>query len=235
VALTLATLRARTKQALGGTAITSEVDETWYNERVNQGYRRLCTFQGQVSRPGVKQPQFRILRFMALESTSDQLLATGMSSNFVTPGEGQSLVYMVTDLYDVTNRRPMRRISRRKMQRLDPTETGMPRLWVPAGNSGGVGYRIYPTPSTTSEEVTVREYTYKYPAAMTSDSESPVIPDEWHHAIWMAAASDGALILDWTAKYQELEQRFLGFISERKSQYEEASFAGGPGHFNIRV
>lgn len=235
MSLTLSTLRSRTKQALGGTTITSEVDDTWYNERVNQGYRRICTFQGMVTRPGMRQPQLRILRFMELEGTSDRSLTTSLTDNFVAPSLGQANTFMITDLYDLTNRRPVRRISRRKMQRLDPTETGIPRLWVPAGNANGVGYRIYPLPSTTSEEISVREYYYRYPADLSSDSSAPVIPAEWHHAIWMAAASEGALILDWMDKHQEMEQRLIQFIAERKSPYEEASFAGGRSSFDVRT
>jgi len=172
---------------------------------------------------------------MELETTNSQTISTTLTDNFITPISTGRDLYMVTDLYNTTDKRPVRRISKRKMQRLNPTETGKPRLWCPVGSLTGVGYRIYPIPSTSSQQITVREYSYYYPLILSTDSQEPVIPDEWHPVIWMMAAAEGALLLDWTEKEQEMEGKAKLFIASRKSPYEEASFAGGRTHFNVRV
>ena len=67
------------------------------------------------------------------------------------------------------------------------------------------------------------------------DGTEPAIPDEWHPPIWMAAAGEGAGILDWMDKQEEMEGKLLRYIAERKSPYEAASFSGGRTSFNIRT
>lgn len=91
-----------------------------------------------------------------------------------------------------------------------------------------MGYYIYPRPGSTADAISVYEYIYKYPANLTGTA-TPVIPVNWHDAIWMGASADGARLIDDTQRAEELEGRFLAFIAERKSPHEEASYGGLSG------
>lgn len=220
------------KQALGNKNVTSD-SAAWYLARVNSAYRRICTFQGPVKRPGMRQPQLRVLRFFELADSITNTITSALTDNFVTPATSQASLFMVTDVYDTTNDRWMSRPGLRHMRRLNPDATGIPREWVPDGKGGVLGYRIYPRPSTSAEEITVREYVYKYPAALTSGGAAPVIPEPWHQAIWIAAAAEGARLLEWPEKAAEFESQFMEFLAERKSPMEEASSSGGRRWFTV--
>lgn len=224
----LPALRTMTKQLLGQRTITTSDDTTWYSDRVNAAYRRLTTFQGHVTTPALKQPALRILRFMELERQDDRTITT-TGNPFVAPVA--SGVYMILDVYDRTNNRWLSRIPIKYYRRLDPDETGTPVRWTPGGQ-GGVVYFVHPIPSAVSEEIAVRETTYTYPTALTGTG-SPIIPEVWHPAIAYAAASEGALLLDWRDRHAEMEQRFLSYIAERKSPHEEADYSGGRRYFHV--
>ena len=179
------------------------------------------------------QPQFRILRFFELEQRSARAISAG-TSNFITPTA--SNVCVVTDIYDRTNDRGLKRVNTREMRRYDPDATGVPRYWRPAGDAGTIGYEVSPYPAAASSAIDVYEYTYNYPASLVNATDSPVIPAAWHPAIWMAAAAEAAEILDIPEKSQEMEARFVGFIAERKSPREESAYTGRAGaRSNIMV
>lgn len=232
--MTKAELRTATKQALGNVSSTT-VTDTWYDSRVYSAYRRLCTFQGQVTRPGSVQPQFRVLRFYELEQRSSRALNTSLAENFVTPNS--SNVFSILDIYDRTNDVPLRRMSRREWLALDPDDTGTPTRWHPGGKSGYMGYYIDKRPSAGdgSEDITVYEYTYQYPATLTLDTTEPIIPLEWHPAIWYGAVAEGAQLLDDSEKAAEYEALFIKFIAERKTPHEEAmtGYSGGRRYIPI--
>lgn len=237
--MNLTDLRALTKQLLGQRVVTSTDDATWYIDRVNSGYRRLATFQGFVTTPSMKTPSQRILRFHELESMTARTLNGGAfptSRNFVQPAVSSTLVYSMLDVYDRSNDRWLQRIPIKYMRRLNPDENGTPLRWTPGGdgaNPQAVGYYVHPKPTAASaEEIDVYEYAYRYPAALTG-TDSPIIPEVWHPAIAFAAAAEGALLLDMPERHTELEQRFMSYIAERKSPYEEGSYAGGRRYFNV--
>jgi hypothetical protein len=236
--MTLAQLRTATKHAMSNRTATTGVviNDAWYTDRVNSGMRRLCSFQGMVTRPGMKQPQFRVLRFFELESrvvrpidttaTSNYILPAIADSNFLDPPRG---VAAIIDVYDRTNARGLNRVSRREMMSLNPERTGRPRRWCPFGQDGQLVYAIDAIPATTSDEIEVYEWTYLHPVAMTDDDESPVIPEAWHVPIWYAAVAEAATLVDWPDRAQEYESKFMSYVAERKSPHEEADVSGYAG------
>lgn len=234
---TKAELRILVKQAVGGRS-SATITNGWYDQRIHNGYVRLCTFQGPVSRPGRAQPQFRVLRFFELEERTARSLTTSLTTNFVTaqaPASG-NIPMVVSSLYDRTNNISLRRPSRRDVLRLDPDATGRPTRWLPAGQGGVVGYFLDKIPVVASDNIDVYEYTYCYPVEMATDGTYPLIPPAWHEAIWLAAAVETAALLDMPEKADELNQRFLAFIAERKTPHEEASSSGiGGARGNIRI
>jgi hypothetical protein len=207
--------------------------DVWYTERINSGYSRVTTFQGVVMAPGMRRPQFRALRFYELYFDDDRAITTEdvTSSNFITPKATPAQVFYVDNVYDLTNDRPLRRRAIRYMNRLNPQTTAIPRVWCPAGKETA-GYYIHPIPGDSTDEISVRERTYQYPVPL-SGTKTPVIPPAWHAAIWMAAASEGAALIDWPEKAGEMEQMFMKFIAERKSPVEAAGAAGGRRHFTV--
>lgn len=237
--MTLGDLRTLVKQLLGQRVISTVNDTTWYNDRVNAAYRRLSTFQGYVTAPGLKQPAQRILRFHELENMTARTLnvaAFPLSTNFVQPSVAN--VYTVMDVYDRDNDRWLQRVPVKYMRRLDPDETGTPLRWTPGGDGANtaqaVGYYVHPKPTAgSSEEIAVYEYTYRYPTALSTDGNSPVIPEVWHPAIAYAAASEGALLLDWRDRHADMEQRFMAYVAERKSPYEEGAYSGGRRYMQV--
>lgn len=228
--LTLTRLIALTKQALGGRD-TGLMDDPWYTERINSAYARLCTFQGQVLSPGMRQPQFRVIRFFELYRDDDRTIASSGTTNFITPTTSEEVVY-VDSVYDLTNDRPLKVRASRWMKDRNPDSLGIPRQWVPGGRQGVTGYYVFPRPSTSSDEISVRETTYVYPDEL-SGAEVPVIPKAWHAAIWPAAAAEAALLIDWPEKESEMEARFMKFLAERRSPVEESGAAGGRRHFTV--
>ncbi len=226
--MTFEELKAATKQALGQRSSTN-ITDTWYGTRVNNAYRRLCTFQGIVA--AVRPPgTFRVLRFHELEHENDRDLTTALTTNFVTL---DATIYAIRNLYDLTNDRPLRRYAMRELDRRDPDTAGVPYAWCPGGQGGVLGYYIYPRPQTSAQEIEVRERLYLYPTALSADDDEPVIPEEWHQAIWQAAASEGALLIDWSEKHAEMESRFMQFIAERRSPGEENDSGGGRRYFMV--
>lgn len=233
MALTKADLRNLVKQAVGNRTATSgtTIDNTWYDARVYSGYRRLVTYQGPVTAPGMRQPQMRRLQFREFERrTASSLTTAGLTTNFVTPVE--TGVAYVTDIYDTTNNKGLDRVSEREIRRLDPDEAGVPRLWCPGSVSGTVGYYIWPRPQTTGDDINIHEYTYVYPAALSGDSDTPAIPDTWHLGIVYASVSEAAMFLDMPEKSAEAEQQFQAFIAQRRTPMEDESYAGYAGTRN---
>ncbi len=227
-ALTRDELVALAKQALGGRS-GGLMTDAWYIDRVNAAYARICTFQGPVTAPGARLPQNRVLRFFELYPLDSRTHSSGLMNNFITPTLGADKVVTVDDLYDTTNDKTIRRNSIRWMNRRNPDETGtLIRSWTPGGDDAP-GYFIHPLPTAA---VTVRERTYGYPDALTTDV-APVIPSAWHQAIWMAAAAEGALLIDWPEKEQEMEQRFINFIAQHRSPVEESGGAGGRRWYTV--
>lgn len=236
MALTKAELRVRTKQLLGNRTSTTGavIDDTWYDERVMDGYRQLCTFQGPVQLSGRQRPVMRTLRFFELEDRTARSLTTVLSSNFVAPAA--SNVYVVTDVYDRTNNRGLDMMSERERRHCDPDLTGMPRRWRPGGQGGAQGYYLDKYPGSSADEIDVYEMSYLYPTALSGDADEPVIPDVWHPAIYILAAAAGADLMDMADRAQELRGDFYRFIAERKSPYEEMHRAGMAGtRRSIRV
>jgi hypothetical protein len=227
MALTKADLRTLTKQHLGNRTSTN-IDDTWYNARVLSGYRQLCTFQGYVQAPGMRQPQMRRLGFFELQDRQARSLTTALTSNFVTPSPATNVV-TVTDIYDRTNNRGLDRRGLRDIMIRDPDATGRPMIWAPAGEGGVVGYYIDRRPGVVGDNIDVYETVYKYPADFASDVATPVIPDVWHVAITYAAAAEGALLLDMPEKHTEMNGKFAEFIAARKSPIEQAAFSGLAG------
>lgn len=234
--MTLSEIRALVKQACGNrtsTTITATLGG-WYDDRINEAYRRVCTFQGPVNRPGTDKQERRVLRFYELyDEASPVTYATGLSTNFITP-QNTSVAFM-QDLWDNTNDVWLERISERAMRRRKPTETGIPLEWTPDGRAGALGYRIYPIPSVAAEQIAVIEYSYSYPTAMALDATAPVIPAAWHMAIYYAAVSEAAELMNWTERKTEFENKFIGFIAEHRSPKEENARAGGRRSLNIRA
>jgi hypothetical protein len=221
-----------TKQALGNRT-GGNLSDAWYSDRVNTAYARLTTFQGLVMAPGMRRPRFRVLRFFELYNDDDRTIAAAdvATSNFITPASSSPVVY-VDNVYNLTDDRQMARKSIRYMHTLNPQQTGKPLRWAPGGKAAP-GYYIHPIPSSTSDSLTVREHTYQYPDEMTADGDYPVVPGVWHSGIWMAAAAEGASLIDWPEKSAEMEQKFMAFIAERRSPVEESGAAGGRRHFTI--
>lgn len=236
--LTTTKLLALAKQALGGRS-SGLMTNAWYVERLNSAYSRLCTFQGMVMAPGMRRPQFRVIRFQELYSDNDRYLNI-QDTNFILPVEGlapDSLVY-VDNVYDLTNSRDLKRKSIRYMNKRDPNDLGIPRDWCPAGRDKQKGYFITPRPGDSGDVIQVRERSYNYPeplvlSATDIDEVSPLIPGAWHKGIWLAAAGEAAQIIDWPEKAAEFEQLFMTFLSERRSSVEEAGAAGGRRHFTV--
>lgn len=224
MALTKAELRTLTKQMVGNRA-SATLTDAWYDTRVFDAYRRLATFQGQVPGPGARQPTYRRLRFFELQARTSRTLTTALTTNFVTPSDTNACV--VVNVYNATDNVPLQLESLAGMQNFDPDGTGKPRFWCPAGQGGTVGYYIDKRPGSSSDEISVYEYTYNYPGAFAGDSSTPVIPDAWHMGIVYAAAADAARLIDIPEKADELEAKFMQFISERKSPVEEAGYARG--------
>lgn len=227
MSLTKADLRTLTKQLVGNRTSTT-IDNTWYDARVLSGYRRLCTFQGMVTSPGLRQPQLRRLGFFELQDRQARSLTIALTSNFVTPSPATDVVTVV-DVFDRTHDRGLDRRSLRELRTRNPDATGIPRTWCPVGQGGVVGYYVNCVPSTTAEEIAVYEWIYKYPTALATDGATPVIPDVWHIAIAYAGASEAAMLLDSPERHAELEGKFTGFIAERKSPIEEAAHSGLAG------
>lgn len=229
-AYTYEELVALAKQAMGGRN-TGLMTDAWYGDRINAGYARLATFQGPVQAPGMSQPQMRVLRFFELYFTDDRTITSGLSTNLITPVATADKVVCVDNVYDLTNDVHLRRKSRRYIDRRNPQGTGRPREWAPGGD-GGAGYYVYPIPGDASDEISVRETTYQYPDELTA-GETPVIPAAWHTAIWLAAAAEAALLIDWPEKENEMENRFMRFIAERRSPVEESGAGGGRRYFSV--
>jgi len=231
MAFTRAQLVTLTKQLTGNRTNTSNLTDSWYQDRVTSGYRRLCTFQGAVNAPGLRQPQQRRLGFFELYDRQARTLDSTLTSNFVAPSPATDIV-TVTDIYDRTHNRGLDRRSLRELRTRDPDGTGLPRTWCPAGQGGVIGYYIDRVPTsllTTVDAIDVHEWVYKYPTALAADATVPVIPDVWHIAIAFAAASEAAMLLDIPEKHTELEGKFLGYIAERKSPIEESAHSGLAG------
>jgi len=236
MALSKADLRNLTKQLVGNRTSVN-IGDPWYDTRVQSGYRRLCTFQGAVTSPGLKSPQMRRLGFFELQDRQARTISsatpalTGNSGNFIIPLPATNVVTVV-DIYDRTNNRGLDRRNLRELRTRDPDKTGRPRTWCPVGQGGTVGYYVNQIPTTTDttvDAIDVYEWVYKYPADLVQLTDYPVIPDPWHIAIVYAAASEAAMLWDMPEKHGELEQKFLGYIAERKSPIEEAAHSGLAG------
>jgi hypothetical protein len=175
----------------------------------------------------------RVLRFFELYANDDRTLTTGLvaSGNFITPTASADKIVTIENIYDLTNDVFLRRKGMRWMDRQNPQRTGTPRNWVPGGDTTP-GYYILPIPSSSNEEISVRERTYQYPTLLAS-AMTPVIPAAWHAAIWKAAAAEAASIIDWPEKEQEMESAFMRFIAERRSPVEEAGAGGGRRYFSV--
>ena len=232
MALTKADLRTLTKQLVGNRTSTT-IDDTWYDTRVYNAYRRICTFQGPVQGPGIKQPSFRRLGFFELQSRDTRSLTTALTSNFVTPIATN--VVTVLDVYDRTNNRGLSAMNISDVRASDPDSTGRPTKFCPGGQGGAVGYWIDRVPASSTDNIDVYEYSYLYPTALVADGDYPIIPDPWHQPIAYAAASEAASLMDMPDKAQELEQRFISYIAERKTPMEEAGYKGlgGARRFSI--
>ena len=231
--LTTTQMIALAKQALGGRS-SGLMTDAWYIDRLNSGYSRLCTFQGLVMAPGMRRPQFRVIRFHELYDDTDSTL-TITSDNFISVRDGLaagSVVY-VDNVYDLTNKRPLFRKATRFMNSQDPDDLGIPRSWSPAGSKGNTGYFIHPRPGVAGDVIAVRNRTYNYPKILVEGTQDPIIPGAWHKGIWIAAVAEGAQIIDWPEKAAEHEQLFMKFLAERRSPVEEAGAAGGRRHFTV--
>ena len=229
MAFTRAQLVTLTKQLTGNRTNTSNLTNSWYQDRVTSGYRRLCTFQGSVNAPGLRQPQQRRLGFFELQDRQARDLNFGViTTNFITPSPATDVV-TITDVYDRTHHRGLDRRALRELRTRNPDQTGIPRTWCPAGQGGLVGYYVNQIPGSAADNINVFEYVYKYPTALVSDSTVPIIPDVWHIAIAFAAASEAAMLLDIPEKHTELESKFIGYIAERKSPIEESAHSGLAG------
>jgi len=232
MALSKAELRALTKQLVGNRTSVN-IGDPWYDSRVYSGYRRLCTFQGNVTSPSLKQPTLRRLGFFELQDRQERSIGVDPisppnTSNFITPLPTTDIC-VVTDIYDRTHNRGLDRRSLRELRTRDPDKTGIPRTWCPVGQDGVVGYYVNQIPAVATDNIDVYEWVYKYPAALATEITHPVIPDAWHIAIVYAAASEAAMLWDMPEKHSELEQKFLGYIAERKSPMEEAAHSGLAG------
>jgi len=232
MALTKADLRTLTKQLMGNrTSVT--ITDAWYDARVYSAYRRLCTFQGNVTAPSLKQPTLRRLGFFELQDRQARSIGVApvtpvITSNFITPNPSTN-VCVVTDIFDRTHDRGLDRRSLRELRTRNPDATGIPRTWCPVGQGGVVGYYVNQIPAVVADNIDVYEWLYRYPVALATDSDAPVIPDPWHIAIVYAAGSEAAMFLDMPEKHTELEGKFLGYIAERKSPIEEAAHSGLAG------
>jgi hypothetical protein len=176
------------------------------------------------------------VRFFELYQDDDHTLAIAdysgpPTTNFTTPASTTAFVY-VDNLYDLTNSRPIQRKSLRYIDKLNPTQGGIPLRWVPAGR-GAPGYLIHPVPTESGHVISVRERTYQYPVALESGNDVPIIPAAWHQGIVYAATAEAADLIDWPEKAAENEQKFTTFIAQRRSPLEESGAAGGRRHFVI--
>jgi len=215
-----------TQQHVGNRS-SATITDAWYLARVQSGYNRLATFQGYVQRPGQKQPQFRRVRFYELQHEIERTISSSLTNNFVANSTG---VYSVDGLWNNTDGVRIDGWPHRKMMTVDKTATGYLRYWCPDGKSNTQGYRVYKIPTS---DVTVTEYVYNLPETLSEGGSAPVIPSEWHTAIHLAAGAEAAELLRMPDQSMALEQRFLAFIAERKSPYEEAKSRGGFGHFHV--
>lgn len=224
MALTKADLRTLTQQLVGNRTSTT-LSSTWYDARVYSAYRRICTFQGSVNAPGLKQPAMRRLGFFELQERTSGSITTAATTNFVTPAAGANVV-AVLDIYDATNKRGLGSMSMSDARANDPNALGRPTRFCPAGKGSVIGYYIDRRPSVSTDNITTFEYAYMYPVALATDGTAPIIPDPWHMAIAYAAGAEAANLLDMPDKAQELEGRFMAYIAERKSPMEEAGYRG---------
>lgn len=205
---------------------TLAIDDSWYVDRVNEGYRRVCTYQGPVTAPGAKSPMMRRVRFSELYDRLTRTLTTGGSTNFFA---NQASVYNVVGLYDRDNDRPIIRKSRRDFMRRDPEATGSVTIWTPDGEGDVRGYRVWRIPSVA---LSIYEYVYKSAETLANDATAPVIPEEWHVAIEYAAAAAAASRIHNSQRANELEAMFRQQMSECQLSTEDpASYSRG--HYSM--
>lgn len=222
--MTKAELRSRVRQLLGGqTDVT--LDDDWYDTCVLDGYRYLLTYQGSSKAPAMRAPQMRTLRFLEHEDRLERTLDTSLTSNFVA---NQSGVLAMLDIYDRTNDKGLTLDPPRSILLRNPDDMGIPQVWSPGALAGVNGYYIWPTPGVSGEEIDIYERVVKDPV-LGSDSSEPLVGREWHMAIAYAGAAQGAGLLDWPEKEQELLGKFENHIASRTTRAAFTARGGKTG------
>ena len=216
-------MQTRLKQALGNRASTVGVtiDDTWYNDRLLEGYQALLTMQGPTTGPSRGGGMYRrVLRFPEMETRVSTSLDID-TDNFVANASGTLLVL---DIFDRDHDRPVSRPSEHNFKLRDPDETGIPREWYPAYEAGVSGIRVWPYPSTADEEIDVYLDVVTDPeTTFTSDSSVPRIEPVWHMAIVYKAAELGADLLEWPERAQEMSGKFDNYVARQLSRHEQQS------------
>lgn len=200
---------------------TLVIDDDWYAARLNDGYKHVATFQGMVSRPGIRQPQFRVLRFVELEDRIERTINSGLSDNFIANSTG---VFAVYGLWDQTNKRPIRIRSKRRLMEKDPTDSGDIQIWAPMGDGGVAGYRIWKVPDAST---TIHEHVYNYPETLTAGGSDPVIPENWHEAVHLAGGMIACGLLQMDDQSARLQTELHTMIATHRTPVEEARTGGG--------
>jgi hypothetical protein len=201
---------------------SATLDTTWYLARVNAGYRRLATWAER--RPDGS--TIRQVRFPQLYDVINRTIASGLGSNFIANSTG---VYSVISLWDATNTRRIVRKPLRRLQTIDPTDTGYIRIWAPGGDGGVAGYFIWALPETNTS---VDQYVYTYPETLANDATAPVIDEAWHEAIELLAAADAARQLAIPEAKAEFMQEARDFIGSQVLP-SEVHGSGGPHWFTV--
>lgn len=178
----------------------------WYLDRANQGYRQLVTFYDVEMR--------RPLRFPHFQTTRDKVI-TGGSNLYVIPDAD---IFSVTSMWDLTNGREIEEKSIRELETSDPTVVGTLQKYAIVGTGVAQALRLYAIPSAAT---TVRLGVYLYPETLAIGGAGPTIPEAWHRAVELFAASDAADKLALPDRRDALYNQAVNAIRSTRSPTQE--------------
>lgn len=228
--MTLATLRARVRQALGNRA-DGTLTDAWYNAHVLAAYLDVITLQHRVLGTSRAPMRMRAAAFPELETRLTRTITTGMTTNFLACQTG---AVAVIDVWDRTNNRGLRWQDEASLRERDPDATGLPREWRAGYANGVAGYYIWPVPGDISHAIDVYETCYVAPT-LASDAASPLIAEQWHEAIVYAAVALAAPLLDMPEKATEFASLYTTYMATHQDDVARAASRAKSGRRRIYV
>lgn len=211
----------RTQQHVGNRASTT-LDDGFYLDRVNEGYRDLASYSVRDQKDNIT----RHVQFNELNDTNERTILSTITNNFIA---NPSDTYSVLAIRDKTTNRPINRKPLRRLLRSDATEVGNILIWSPYGKAAVAGYLIWQLPKADTDII---EYIYKFPETLVAGTGVPVIPETWHPAIHLLAGQRAALLLGLPDLSKELAAQTSDFINKRALPSEVAG-SGGPRWFGV--